>query len=91
MNVTKEQHRQQKFERFKNEKINLENLDLYLYIKHAKGIPFVVVKVNNIVDVSWGYFISLLKYKAARAGKLIIEVDPKNTSKMCLLKFINSN
>jgi hypothetical protein len=59
MNVTKEQHRQQKFERFKNEKINLENLDLYLYIKHAKGIPFVVVKVNNIETTFVGKYKTL--------------------------------
>jgi group I intron endonuclease len=47
MSVTKEQHKTQKYDRFKNEKIDLENLDKYLYIKHAKGIPFVVVKVNG--------------------------------------------
>ena len=47
MSVTKEQHEQQKFERFKNEKINLENLEKYIYVKHAKGVPFVVVKVND--------------------------------------------
>jgi putative transposase len=41
------------------------------------------VKVSNIVDASWAHFVSILKYKAARAGKLLIEVDPRNTSKMC--------
>jgi group I intron endonuclease len=47
MNVTKEQHKNQKYERFKGQTIDLEKLDDYLYIKHAKGIPFVVVKVNK--------------------------------------------
>lgn len=41
------------------------------------------VNKSNIQDASWGNFISLLKYKAEKAGREIIEVNPMNTSKMC--------
>ena len=41
------------------------------------------VSKSNIQDASWARFASLLAYKAERADKLIIEVNPKNTSKMC--------
>jgi hypothetical protein len=47
MLITKDQHKEQKFTRFQNEKIDLENLDQYLYIKHSKDKPFIVVKVND--------------------------------------------
>ena len=38
---------------------------------------------RNILDSSWGRFLSMLKVKAESAGIQYIEVDPKNTSKMC--------
>jgi len=41
------------------------------------------VDKNNITDASWATFCRHLIYKAERAGKLIIEVDPRNTSKTC--------
>jgi len=41
------------------------------------------VKNSNITDASWGNFVAILKYKAENADSLIIEVNPKNTSKMC--------
>lgn len=47
MFLTKEQHKSQKVERFKNEKIDLNNLDKYIYIKHSHGTPYVVVRVND--------------------------------------------
>jgi hypothetical protein len=46
-NVTKNQHKLQKLEKFSGEKIDLVNLDQYLYIKHSNGIPFVVIKING--------------------------------------------
>jgi putative transposase len=45
--------------------------------------PFSSPKNYNITDASWARFACLLTYKAERAGRLVIEVDPKNTSKMC--------
>ncbi len=41
-----------------------------------------VAKNENITDSSWGSFAALLKYKAERANKSVIE-DPKYTSKTC--------
>src|ERR1700723_917201 len=38
-------------------------------------------KPGNIQDASWGRFATLLSYKAERAGKTLLEVDPMNTSK----------
>ncbi len=42
-----------------------------------------VAKNENITDSSWGSFAALLKYKAERANKSVIEVDPRNTSRTC--------
>jgi len=38
---------------------------------------------RNFLDCSWGKFISMLKRKAESAGVEVIEVNPRNTSKMC--------
>jgi len=38
---------------------------------------------RNISDVSWGEFVNKLLYKAEYAGKVVIQVNPANTSKMC--------
>lgn len=37
----------------------------------------------NVSDASWGNFIALLTYKAERAGRSVVAVNPRNTSKMC--------
>jgi putative transposase len=56
------------------EKLNIKNM------LEAKGF---VVDKTNIQDASWGNFVALLTYKAESAGRKIIEVDPRNTSKTC--------
>ncbi len=38
---------------------------------------------KDVHDASWAKFISLLRYKAARAGARLIEVDPRNTTQDC--------
>ena len=38
---------------------------------------------KSIVDVAWNTFTSMIKYKAEYAGKNVIFVNPKNTSKIC--------
>lgn len=38
---------------------------------------------KSISDVSWATFFSMLDYKAEKAGKLTIDVCPKNTSQNC--------
>ena len=41
------------------------------------------VSKSNIQDASWSKFIEKLTYKAESADKLLLKVDPRNTSKMC--------
>jgi putative transposase len=36
---------------------------------------------RRILDVSWGKFFSMLAYKAASAGRQLVEVDPRGTSR----------
>jgi putative transposase len=38
---------------------------------------------KDIHDASWAKFISFLRYKAAKAGTRLIEVDPRNTTQDC--------
>jgi putative transposase len=38
---------------------------------------------KDVRDASWGKFISMLRYKAEKAGARVIEVDPRNTSQDC--------
>ena len=38
---------------------------------------------RNMLDCSWATFASMLKHKAESAGAKVIEVNPKNTTKMC--------
>lgn len=38
---------------------------------------------RNIGDAAWSTFISMLSYKAEEAGRVVIKVDPRNTSKTC--------
>jgi putative transposase len=38
---------------------------------------------KDVHDASWAKFLSLLTYKAARAGARIVEVDPRNTTQDC--------
>lgn len=35
---------------------------------------------GKILDASWGKFLHMLSYKAERAGRRVVEVDPKGTS-----------
>ncbi len=36
---------------------------------------------QKILDASWGIFFRLLSYKAERAGKIVVKVNPRGTSK----------
>jgi len=38
---------------------------------------------RDVHDASWARFISFVRYKAAKAGASVIEVDPKNTTQDC--------
>jgi len=62
-----------------NDTIVIEKLNIVSMLE-AKGFD---VKNENITDASWGSFAAKLKYKAERAGRSVIEVNPRNTSKTC--------
>ena len=38
---------------------------------------------KDVHDASWAKFLSMLRYKAERAGTRLVEVDPRNTSQDC--------
>ena len=56
--------------------IVLEDLQVKDMIKNSK-------LAKSITDASWGIFTLMIKYKAEWAGKNVIFVNPKNTSKIC--------
>jgi putative transposase len=62
-------------------------------VKRADLIAVEDLKVSNMVrhpslarsisDASWSQFVSMLDYKAEKAGSYLIRVDPRNTSQKC--------
>lgn len=52
------------------EKLNIKGL--------ARGML-----AKEVHDVAWGRLIGMLHYKAAKAGSVVIEVDPRFTSQIC--------
>lgn len=38
---------------------------------------------KSILDAAWGYLVQRLRDKAASAGRVVVLVDPRNTSKTC--------
>jgi putative transposase len=62
-------------------------------VKRADLIAVEDLKVSNMVrhptlarsisDASWSRFVSMLSYKAEKAGGYLIRVDPRNTSQKC--------
>ena len=55
------------------EDLNIRNMQ----INNVKQIK------KSISDVTWDRFTKFTQYKAEKAGKQVMFVDPKNTSKMC--------
>ena len=49
---------------------------------NVKGLAGGVL-AKDVHDASWARFISMLRYKAERAGVRLVEVDPRNTSQEC--------
>ena len=62
-----------------NDTIIIEKLNVKGMLE-SKGFE---VNKGNIQDASWSSFAAKLSYKAERAGRKLIEVNPANTSKMC--------
>jgi putative transposase len=61
-----------------NDIIVVENLD----IRNMQDNNYRILN-RYIGDAGWNTFINMLFYKAEEAGRLIIKVNPKNTSKTC--------
>lgn len=59
-----------------NDIIGAEDLNIYNLMQISRN-------ARNIADASWGKFIRNSEYKAESAGKLVIKVDPRNTSQRC--------
>lgn len=38
---------------------------------------------RGIADVAWGQFVQFTIYKAANAGRVVVQVDPRGTTQMC--------
>lgn len=56
--------------------IAVEDLNVKNMIKHP-------TLARSIADAAWSKFLTLLDYKAAKAGGHLIRVDPRNTSQRC--------
>jgi putative transposase len=56
--------------------IAIENLNL-------KGMARNHKLAQSISDVSWSTFAQMLSYKAENAGRIVIKVDPRNTTQRC--------
>lgn len=80
------------------EKINNQRDDFlhklsYTYVKNYDFIAVENLRISNMVrnkylsmsimDASWSRFMQFLSYKAENAGKILVKVEPKNTSQKC--------
>src|ERR1700674_957891 len=56
--------------------IAVEDLNVSNMVRHP-------TLARSICDASWSKFVSMLEYKAEKAGSRLIRVDPRNTSQKC--------
>ena len=56
--------------------IVVEDLNIQTMVRNSNN-----TLARRILDASWGKFIQMLSYKAERAGRRVIKVNPKGTSK----------
>jgi putative transposase len=59
--------------------ICVEDLDVKDMVENGKSSTL----NRHILDSAWSKFLSLLAYKAERAGRRVVRVKPANTSKRC--------
>ncbi len=81
------------YEKVANQRSDFNHKLANEYIKKYGTIVYEKLKIKNMVknrhlsrdinDCSWGQFFEYLTYKAEYAGREIIKVNPRNTSKMC--------
>ncbi|KPV63303.1 MAG: putative transposase DNA-binding domain protein [Candidatus Bathyarchaeota archaeon BA1] len=54
--------------------IAVENLNIKGMVRNHR-------LAGKILDASWGKFLQMLHYKAERAGRVVVKVNPRGTSK----------
>ncbi len=65
-------------------KFYVQNYDFIAVEKlNINGLIKTSYNPRNIMDSSWNRFKQFLSYKAERAGKTVVEVDPRGTSQEC--------
>jgi len=80
-------------EKISNQRIDFVNKLVFDYVSRYKNIFIEDLNIKKMVsekqfsksisDVSWGLFFNKLQVKAAEAGRVVIKVNPKNTSQRC--------
>ena len=78
----------------KNRRLDFANKLAKQYVDENEVIYIEDLQIKNMVqnkhlsksisDVSWGLFRQKLEFKAEEAGRLVISINPRNTSQMCL-------
>ena len=78
----------------KNRRLDFVNKLAKRYVDENEVIYIEDLKIDNMVqnkhlsksisDVSWGLFRQKLEFKAEEAGRLVISINPRNTSQICL-------
>ena len=81
------------YERIKNQRDDFLHKLSRFYVQNYDFVAVEKLNVNslirisynarNITDSSWNRFKQFLSYKAERAGKTVVEVDPRGTTKEC--------
>ncbi len=81
------------YERITNQRDDFLHKLSYAYIKKYDFIAIENLRIANMVrnrylslsimDASWSRFMQFLSYKAGNAGKIVVKVEPRNTSQKC--------
>ncbi len=66
-------HKLSRFYIWNYDMITVESLNISNMVKNHN-------LAQKILDASWGKFFHMLSYKAERAGRVVVEVDPRGTS-----------
>jgi len=81
------------YEKITNQRDDFLHKLSYAYIKKYDFIAVEDLRITNMVrnrylslsimDASWSRFMQFLSYKAGNAGKIVVKVEPRNTSQKC--------
>jgi putative transposase len=82
------------YTKIKNRRLDFTNKLAKKYVDACGVIYIENLKIKNMIrnkhlsksisDVAWGLFRQKLEFKAEEAGRLVIAIDPRNTSQICL-------